>query len=49
VRRLRDAGVEFQQYGFKDQDESGVWTSPNGAKVAWFKDPDGNVLSLAEF
>ncbi len=48
VRRLRDAGVEFQRYGFKDQDDSGIWSSPNGAKVAWFKDPDGNVLSLAE-
>ena len=32
-----------------EQDESGVWTSPSGAKVAWFKDPDGNVLSLTQF
>jgi hypothetical protein len=29
-----------------DQDEDGVWTAPNGAQVAWFKDPDGNTLSL---
>jgi hypothetical protein len=31
------------------QDELGVWTSPDGHKVAWFRDPDGNNLSLTEF
>jgi len=30
------------------QDELGIWLSPSGAKVAWFKDPDGNVLSVTE-
>jgi hypothetical protein len=30
------------------QDQIGVWTSPSGAKVAWFKDPDGNVLSVTQ-
>jgi hypothetical protein len=30
------------------QDEHGVWTAPSGAKVAWFKDPDGNLLSLTQ-
>jgi hypothetical protein len=30
------------------QSEAGIWTSPSGAKVAWFKDPDGNVLSVTE-
>jgi hypothetical protein len=32
-----------------EQDDLGIWTSPSGARVAWFKDPDGNVLSLTEF
>jgi catechol 2,3-dioxygenase-like lactoylglutathione lyase family enzyme len=49
IRALADRGVEFQRYGFADQDELGVWQSPAGARVAWFKDPDGNTLSLAEF
>jgi hypothetical protein len=30
------------------QDELGIWTAPTGARVAWFKDPDGNVLSISE-
>jgi hypothetical protein len=30
------------------EDELGVWTTPSGARVAWFKDPDGNVLSLTQ-
>ena len=32
-----------------DQDDDGVWTTPGGDKVAWFADPDGNVLSLTQF
>jgi hypothetical protein len=31
------------------QDERGIWTTPNGDRVAWFKDPDGNTLSLTQF
>ena len=46
---LVDKGVVFEKYGFPEQDESGIWTAPDGTKVAWFKDPDGNVLSLTEF
>src|SRR3954447_17097883 len=48
VRALVARGVTFEQYGmsFMPQDELGIWTAPNGDKVAWFKDPDGNVLSL---
>jgi|SRR5919109_491838 catechol 2,3-dioxygenase-like lactoylglutathione lyase family enzyme len=49
VARLLGQGVHFEQYGMKGQDEQGVWSSPSGAKVAWFKDPDGNVLSLTQF
>ena len=58
VKALREAGVEFQRYPWMNQqDEMGSWTSPTGpcispvhagARVAWFKDPDGNVLSVAQ-
>jgi catechol 2,3-dioxygenase-like lactoylglutathione lyase family enzyme len=48
VAGLEKAGVRFERYGFLEQDQQGIWTTPTGAKVAWFKDPDGNVLSLSE-
>lgn len=48
VRNLAQAGIRFERYAGMDQDELGIWTSPSGAKVAWFKDPDGNTLSLSE-
>jgi catechol 2,3-dioxygenase-like lactoylglutathione lyase family enzyme len=48
VRTLEAAGVQFERYGFLEQDDSGIWTSPTGARVAWFKDPDGNTLSVSE-
>jgi len=48
--RLAAAGVEFNRYkGMNDSDPRGIWNSPSGARVAWFKDPDGNVLSVTEF
>lgn len=47
---LKSKGVAFNIYDGFGQDELGIWTSPaSDAKVAWFKDPDGNVLSLTEF
>ena len=49
VTSLQGQGVRFEKYGMKGQDEQGIWSSPSGAKVAWFKDPDGNVLSLTQF
>ncbi|HTS18771.1 MAG TPA: VOC family protein [Verrucomicrobiae bacterium] len=49
VRELVERGVKFQRYDWMKQDEDGVWTSPDNAKVAWFTDPDGNILSLTEF
>ncbi len=49
VRKLRAAGVEFQQYEGLGQDNDYVWHSPSGALVAWFLDPDGHVLSLTQF
>ena len=48
AKSLAQAGVSFERYGGMDQDELGIWTSPTGAKVAWFKDPDGNTLSVSE-
>lgn len=43
---LRKRGVEPLRYGFLDQDEVGIWRSPDGVEVLWFADPDGNVLSV---
>lgn len=48
VQVLTARGVEFQIYPGMGQDELGIWDAPSGARVAWFKDPDGNVLSLTE-
>lgn len=46
---LEKAGVKFGRYSFLEQDSLGIWTAPGGAaKVAWFKDPDGNVLSVSQ-
>jgi catechol 2,3-dioxygenase-like lactoylglutathione lyase family enzyme len=50
VDQLVTAGVEFNRYkGVNDADPRGIWNSPSGARVAWFKDPDGNVLGVTEF
>ena len=48
VSLLTQRGVRFENYGMTGQDEWGIWKSPGGARVAWFKDPDGNVLSLTQ-
>ncbi len=48
VKALTRAGVQFERYGFMQQDDLGIWTTPTGAKVAWFKDPDGNILSVSQ-
>jgi predicted enzyme related to lactoylglutathione lyase len=48
IRSLNKKGIFCEKYSFMEQDDSGVWISPGGSKVAWFKDPDGNVLSLTE-
>jgi len=45
---LRDRGVPSEKYPFVQDRELGIWTTPNGDKVAWFKDPDGNVLSVSQ-
>jgi len=48
VPALQSKGVHFEIFGFFKQDELGIWTAPTGDKVAWFKDPDGNILSVSE-
>jgi catechol 2,3-dioxygenase-like lactoylglutathione lyase family enzyme len=48
VAGLRGQRVEFLRFPGMDQGDDGVWTAPHGAKVAWFHDPDGNVLSLTQ-
>lgn len=45
---LASKGVTFERYEGMEQDENGVWTVPGGAMIAWFKDPDGNTLSLTQ-
>ncbi|MEX2542244.1 MAG: VOC family protein [Trueperaceae bacterium] len=49
VQVLAAKGVRFTRYPHFEQDAHGVWTSPDGTKVAWFKDRDENTLSLTEF
>jgi catechol 2,3-dioxygenase-like lactoylglutathione lyase family enzyme len=49
VRDLAARGVEFRRYDGMDQDDDGIWTTPGGDQVAWFPDPDGNLLSLTQF
>jgi len=49
VRDLSARGVVFLRYDGMNQDDVGVWTTPGGDQVAWFADPDGNILSLTQF
>jgi catechol 2,3-dioxygenase-like lactoylglutathione lyase family enzyme len=50
IDKLAAAGVEFLRFqGMNDADPRGIWQSPSGARIAWFKDPDGNALSLTQF
>src|SRR4051794_29092276 len=46
ITSLRKRDVRFRRYKGMKQDKAGVWTSPSGARIAWFSDPDGNTLSL---
>ena len=48
VADLVKRGVAFQRYEGMPQDDLGIWSSPSGARVAWFTDPEGNTLSLTE-
>jgi catechol 2,3-dioxygenase-like lactoylglutathione lyase family enzyme len=48
VDALTAKGVMFARFGFFVQDEQGIWAAPDGTKVAWFHDPDLNLLSLVQ-
>ncbi len=48
VKALTAKGAAVERYSFLEQDAAGVWSAPGGAKVAWFKDPDGNLLSVSQ-
>jgi len=49
ARTLEKAGVRFERYPGLEQDDLGIWTAPDhAAKVAWFKDPDGNTLGISQ-
>jgi hypothetical protein len=45
---LKERGVVFQNYPWMKPNDLGIWAAPSGDKVAWFKDPDGNVLSISQ-
>jgi catechol 2,3-dioxygenase-like lactoylglutathione lyase family enzyme len=45
---LVDRGVTLEKYPFAQDQKLGIWTTPNGDKVAWFKDADGNILSISQ-
>jgi len=48
VGDLQKSGVTFEIFGFFKQDELGIWTAPDGTQVVWFKDPEGNILGVAQ-
>jgi catechol 2,3-dioxygenase-like lactoylglutathione lyase family enzyme len=48
VEALSVKGVQFERFPGMNQNEMGIWDSPSGARVAWFRDPDGNILSVTE-
>ena len=49
AKQLQNSHVAREHYPGMQQDELGIWRSPSGARVAWFKDPDGNTLSITQF
>jgi catechol 2,3-dioxygenase-like lactoylglutathione lyase family enzyme len=49
VQHLSKVGVEFMRFDGLGQDADGIWLAPSGARVAWFRDPDENTLSLTEY
>ena len=48
ISMMSEKGISFERYTFIEQDDSGIWTSPGGTRVAWFMDPDGNILSISD-
>ncbi len=48
VEELARQGVRFEKFDKIQQDELQIWNAPDGSRVAWFKDPDGNILSVSQ-
>jgi len=48
MQQLKKQGVSFERFEGLSQNEEGIWRTPDGSSVAWFRDPDGNILSLCE-
>jgi catechol 2,3-dioxygenase-like lactoylglutathione lyase family enzyme len=48
VKGLAMTGVVLERFDGIDQDDFGIWTAPGGDRVAWMKDPDGNILSISQ-
>jgi catechol 2,3-dioxygenase-like lactoylglutathione lyase family enzyme len=49
ARELAQKGVRLERFPFLQQDADGVWTAPDHTMVAWFRDPDGNLLSITQY
>lgn len=49
VKALQAKGISLVSFDHLDQDATGIWTTPQGHKIAWFKDPSGNILSLTQY
>jgi catechol 2,3-dioxygenase-like lactoylglutathione lyase family enzyme len=49
VDSLSTRGVAFERIAGLSHDSSGILTAPDGARVAWFRDPDGNLLSVVQY
>ena len=49
LKGLAAANITPQRYAWMEQDSAGIWQAPSGARVAWFNDPDGNLLSVAQY
>jgi catechol 2,3-dioxygenase-like lactoylglutathione lyase family enzyme len=49
IAALTARGVVFEHFPGLMQSAQGIWDAPSGAQVAWFRDPDGNLLSVAEY
>jgi len=49
VSEIAENGVAVERFAGVPQDEEGIWSAPSGARIAWFRDPDGNLLSVAQY
>ncbi len=48
IKRLKEDGVKFIKFDHLKQTSDGIWKAANGSQIAWFKDPDGNMLSIVQ-